>query len=483
MPPIGHIAGVAATALLVLVLLAYTGLLKFMVLTLFLFASASLSVLVTQPFSGALIRLRANYLPRAITLEALMEDGAERGTLPSTFLSERRSAAKIGPVVSGMYAMIMRTKRLEGWAGLYKGAAPQACQLVILTLFIYLFFDVRGHGASGSYKAAPAGPGQFGFFANLIYMLSATIASLPLQVITHRTVVHPRILSVTKIGSNLRELLSPNELAQPWRLFLLPGLLPAMLLHLSWIGIFTRLMRQLLVPALGGLQPPTSAGDNDKTYHGNAPSTLEFSTIGLTIYLLWNLLSVAVLAPLECAIVRLAVQRPERQQPLHLAYASRAASGSQPASYNHQAAARTTENLPRASFTIDDEEEADAEPLDAAPSKPSTAASRADDNDNNSGGPSLPGAGPASTTYVRQDAHILNGTEPPEPVIALRPCDEPQSEAEAMAAGAEGFGAPVVERYSGLVHCLRLMVDEEGLESLQRGAWVTGVGVLAGALV
>ncbi|KAK0520792.1 hypothetical protein OC835_007092 [Tilletia horrida] len=470
MLPVGTIAAAAASALLLLILLAYTGLLQLIVLTIFLFASASLSVLITQPFSGALIRLRANYLPRAITLEALMEDGAERGTLPSAFLTERRSAAKIGPVVSGVFAMLLRTKRLEGWAGLYKGAAPTACQLVILTLFIYLFFDVRGHGASGSYKAAPAGPGQFGFFANLIYMISATVASLPLQVITHRTVVHPRILSYRNIGSNLRELLSPNELAQPWRLFLLPGLLPAMLLHLSWIGIFTRIVRQLFVPSLGGLPSPTPAGDNDKTFHGNAPSTLEVSFIGLSIYLAWNILSVVVLAPLECAIVRLAVQRPERQQPLHLAYASRAGSSSEPASYNHQAhvaAPAASSSPPRASFTIDDEDDAEAERADAAATAAAAAASS----------PEPAAAAP------RPDHHILNGTEPPEPVIALRPCDEPQTEAEAMQAGAEGFGAPVVERYTGLVHCLRLMVDEEGYESLARGAWVTMIGVLGGAFV
>ncbi|KAE8216802.1 hypothetical protein CF327_g54 [Tilletia walkeri] len=466
MPPISHILGVAATGLLVLILLAYTGLLKLIVLTVLLFFSACLSVLVTQPFSGALIRLRANYLPRAITLEALMEDGAERGTLPSAFLSERRSAAKIGPVVSGVIAMILRTKRLEGWAGLYKGAVPTACQLVILTLFIYLFFDVKGHGATGSYKAAPAGPGQFGFFANLLYMLSAMIASLPLQVITHRTVVHPRILSFRNIGSNLRELLSPNELAQPWRLYLLPGLLPAMLIHLFWIGIFTRIVRQLFVPSLGGLKSPPTAGDHDKTFHGNAPSTMEISFIGLSIYLIWNGISVLVLAPLECAVVRLAVQRPERQQPLHLAYASRSAGA---ASYNHQAsaaaaAAASPEQPPRASFTIDDEEDdvGDGERNDASQADPT---------------PSEPQA-----NQYQSDHHILNGTEPPEPVIALRPCDEPETEAEAMQAGAEGFGAPVVERYTGLVHCLRLMADEEGYESLARGAWVTAIGVLGGAV-
>lgn len=38
-----------------------------------------------------------------------------------------------------------------------------------------------------------------------------------------------------------------------------------------------------------------------------------------------------------------------------------------------------------------------------------------------------------------------------------------------------------MERYTGLRDCLNKMVEEEGMESLGRGAWVTLLGVLGGS--
>ena len=68
---------------------------------------------------------------------------------------------------------------------------------------------------------------------------------------------------------------------------------------------------------------------------------LELSPVGLPIFVLWNVLSVIILSPLECAIIRLSTQRPERQNPLHRAYA-RVPNGSNatgPSPYSHQATA------------------------------------------------------------------------------------------------------------------------------------------------
>ncbi len=79
----------------------------------------------------------------------------------------------------------------------------------------------------------------------------------------------------------------------------------------------------------------------------------------------------------------------------------------------------------------------------------------------------------ASTRYTSPS---FSGGEPPEPVIALRPIEEQTAEE----AAAE-FGAPVVTRYTGLVDCLNKMVDEEGIESLGRGAWVTLLAMFAGS--
>ena len=156
--------------------------------------SIGLSVLISQPFNGAIVRLRANYLPKAVSLDNVLEDGAATSAsapraLSSFLLSERRSTAKIGPVVPGVFSMMFRTKRLEGWAGIYKGSIPVAIQIFTLSTLTFIFFSGASASSPGSaYKAGPAGPGQFGFFANLFYMLFVAMAALPLNVITDRYV-------------------------------------------------------------------------------------------------------------------------------------------------------------------------------------------------------------------------------------------------------------------------------------------------------
>lgn len=85
--------------------------------------------------------------------------------------------------------MLLRTKRLEGWQGVYKGSIPVGCQLFLLAVVTSTLFDVDGHstaGAGGGYKAAPTAPGQFGFFGNLAFMSFVAIISLPLNVLTYR---------------------------------------------------------------------------------------------------------------------------------------------------------------------------------------------------------------------------------------------------------------------------------------------------------
>jgi hypothetical protein len=337
----------------------------------------------------------------------------------------------------------------------------------------------------------------------------------------YSAIVHPHILTFRNPRKSLGELLSYSEFAQPWRLYLTPGLLAAELVHITWIGLFTRIVRHIAVPALGGLPPSTPASPGDDTYTGPSSGNLEVSTFGLAFFLSWCVFSVIILSPIECAIVRLSVQRPERQQPLHLAYARVAqnAAPSGPAPYNNQAQAsqqalgqnggangykdtapapaakvgRTPEETP---FAIaDDEEEEEIEAAAKQPEgKDNTTSSNAKAtvggvNTETStspppvaasapGGPPLPrvigGGPPAQNTFANYSG------PPSEPVIALRPCDEPQSAEEAARAEEEGFGAPTVERYNGMVDCLNKLVDEEGIEALYRGAWVTLLGVLVG---
>lgn len=175
------------------------GIVGFIASIIILAISITLSVLISQPFTGALVRLRANYLPKAVSLDNVLEDGSlggqengVRGVTPRAisgyFLRERQSTAKIGPVVNGIFSMLSRTKRLEGWPGIFKGYAPVVCQLFVLGLFTFLFYNVGGITGTGGgqYRAAPSGPGQFGFWSNLFFMIITSLVALPLNVITNR---------------------------------------------------------------------------------------------------------------------------------------------------------------------------------------------------------------------------------------------------------------------------------------------------------
>lgn len=286
----------------------------------------------------------------------------------------------------------------------------------------------------------------------------------------------------------------------------------------------------MLVPNLGGLAEPTPAAPGDTKY--SAPSSVEVNPLALVIFLLWCAFSVVALSPLEVVTVRLATQRPERQQPLHLAYAHLGNGNSNaPASYSHQAsvqrrdgafadevpatdkplpsqpeAADAEEEAPgRPSFAIEDEDEETPEPR--GPSSGDTArdplieeggeegrqqqqqqgqsrtSPQQGRGQRNIGGQSIPAPPPPHLRNSSSYHHHHSGggyDEPAEPVIALRPVEEPNSSTSAGAEG-QGIEEQAVQRYEGLKDCLDKIVEEEGVEALYRGAWVTGIGALLGA--
>ncbi|PWN42007.1 hypothetical protein IE81DRAFT_324008 [Ceraceosorus guamensis] len=484
----------------------------------FLVITISVSLLISQPLTGALVRLRANYLPKALSLDSVLEDGstnlgsgANPRAISAYFLRDARAAAKIGPVVNGVWGMLQRTYRLEGWSGIYRGSAPVAIQLMSLGFIAGVIFNTGAISASGgAYRSAPASPDKFGFWGNLFFMALVAIVTLPMSVITTRTIVHPRALPMTTPMRNLRELLSPSEYAQPWRLFQVPGLLAATLLHVSWVGLATRLVRYLTVPALGGLPPVKPAAPDDQYFSGPTDESLKVGALGLAIFLAWNVASTLILSPVEIVIVRLAVQRPESQQPLHMAFAPRA-NGNAPNSFSHHNASQRSDNYrdgsnapdkplpqqpsdaaepaPRPSFAIEDEEE--DEGASEAPRSNGSGHAYRDTEDEpvkptQANHESARPASVAGAAFAREQAPFLptssdHLSQQREPIIALRPCDQPLTASAAQEAAEQGFGAPVVERYEGFVDCLNKLVDEEGVEALYRGAIITLLGTLVGS--
>jgi hypothetical protein len=93
-----------------------------------------LGVALTMPFHGALIRLRANYNPKAIGLEGAENRWVGRILTPRPILhpilhlhfglgrfADLAVGHRVGPTLTSLFGTLRRVKRLEGWYGLYKG--------------------------------------------------------------------------------------------------------------------------------------------------------------------------------------------------------------------------------------------------------------------------------------------------------------------------------------------------------------------------
>lgn len=360
------------------------------------------------PIVGALVRHRANYLPKAVSLGNVLQDGQE--TEPADYARhsllwrDARASAKIGPVVTGVFDMMRRIVRLEGYRGLWKGITLQVifcvCILLLqLLIFGTLFFVVPSKGA---YPPSPSTQ-----VLVVLYAFAFTAILVPIDILTSRAIVHPRLLNWRYPRACFAEIMSHDELAQPWRLYLVPGMITGTLARTFWTVVLGALAARVSpFPSAAPEPEPAAPGDTD--YSGPSSDTPRISVLSIAAYIVWIAASVCVLTPLNCALVRLAVQRATGQQPLHNAYAGAA-------EYNHQAGVTQAEPEP---------------------------ASRSPDG------------------------------IPPEPVIALRPCDDSGNEAQF------GFGAPPVQPYTGVIDCLRKMVDEEGVESIWRGVVFTLIGSL-----
>ncbi|TCD69808.1 hypothetical protein EIP91_006121 [Steccherinum ochraceum] len=236
---------------------------------LLLLVSLAISLLISIPLVGALVRLRANYNPKGLQLDD------EGNVEPHT-----------GPVVTTFFGMLRRVKRIEGWAGLYKGLMPSLIETTFLTLFavIALNGNPRQHGRTT--------PPESGIIGTLIYAAFSIILSMPATILTYRAITTPYKLPYFRLMYSLRILLTPTERRRPWILFLTPGLFLAQFLRSAYLIIVLRTIRRFLVPTT-----------SDTT------SGFEIHPIKFTVYAVIAILSTAVLCPLEVMTTKLAIQR------------------------------------------------------------------------------------------------------------------------------------------------------------------------------
>lgn len=106
------------------------------------------------------------------------------------------------------------------------------------------------------------------------------------------------------VRASFAQLLSRDELRAPWRLYALPGLLPAMLLRKVWATGLLLLFQDALLPRFVAVKGDATPGPDGPNVH-----TISFSWVHLLGYVVWNVLSLVVALPLDCIITRLITQR------------------------------------------------------------------------------------------------------------------------------------------------------------------------------
>ncbi|KAI0930416.1 hypothetical protein AcW1_009117 [Taiwanofungus camphoratus] len=230
--------------------------------------SIVISLLITVPLTGALVRLRANYNPKGLQLDP------EGNFQPHT-----------GPVVTTFFGMLKRVKRIEGWAGLYKGMMPTLMGSVVLTVFAVTVLDATNPTYQGRVN-----PPAAGVLGTLAFSLFSMLVSLPVAIITYRSITTPYRLPYARPIYSLRILLTPTERRRPWILYMTPGLLLAEVLHVGFTALVLRFVRSLLLPA-------PNSGD------------YSLSTVKFGVYIAIEILSTAFLCPLEVVATKLAIQR------------------------------------------------------------------------------------------------------------------------------------------------------------------------------
>ncbi|WFC95620.1 hypothetical protein MBRA1_002271 [Malassezia brasiliensis] len=225
-----------------------------------------------MPVFGALVRVRAAYRP-----------------VSSDHTSSASGAhTDVRAFVRGLFSHwndvvheIQHTRAVEGIRGLYRGSTVAFVQIVGETLLSFLVYE-RASVLGSTLGRLPHWVRVTGS------SLVLTLMDLPFEVVLQRCA----------------QLLSRDELRAPWRLYAVPGLLPAVLLRKVWtMGLFL-VFPSVLFPRFVAVNGDATPGPEGSNVH-----TLSFSWAHLLGYVVWNGLSLVVALPLDCIITRLATQR------------------------------------------------------------------------------------------------------------------------------------------------------------------------------
>ncbi|KAI0086293.1 mitochondrial carrier [Irpex rosettiformis] len=243
--------------------------------TLEAFGAPVASLAIIMPFFGSLIRLRANFIPKA-TVHLDVEGNIVRNT--------RRDAASL-------FDILARVKIIEGWGGLYKGFVPMLLQTCLSMLFIFVALWPTAIRYDGGIL-------ETGWLNRLAYLAISLLLGVPAAVLSYRSVAvtTPYRLSFFRPIRAFRVLLTRTERRRPWMIYATPGLFAALLFRMAYITLFLDWLKALLVPGSTGAK----FGNIQIIY-------INSGTVRPMVAVL--LFSTIIVCPLEVVAVKLAIQR------------------------------------------------------------------------------------------------------------------------------------------------------------------------------
>ncbi|PBK90718.1 hypothetical protein ARMGADRAFT_1082448 [Armillaria gallica] len=225
---------------------------------LLLLPALAISLAVTVPFTGTLVRFRANYTPKSrIALDE--ENAAPTGFFSYTYLG-----------------MAKRVYRIEGWKGFFKGYAPLIFSFLCICIGVALLTNYQPFVWRGVPRIPP-----LGIVGTAITILLSIVLGVPYRVIVHRSMIMPYELSI----------LHP---IQSWNALLVPTLFPSGLLSA------TAIITVASTVIFGPIRNVLFTWANQLVY--------PISNLPLALYYILAIVFTIILTPLDMIATRLAVQ-------------------------------------------------------------------------------------------------------------------------------------------------------------------------------
>ncbi|KAF9468021.1 hypothetical protein BDZ94DRAFT_1318136 [Collybia nuda] len=232
--------------------------------------------LIFVPFIGILVRYRVAYHPTppitsADTEPALNTDGEGA---PNSLTRNEPPVVEPIPTYRGLWRKV---KEMEGWNGLFKGFLPTLLWNIILP-----FFWFRLNGTKIYMSPSPTTLDR-SFHSALFYNAFFCIG----LIFVYRSIMttHKLRFTSTNVSAALNALFTDYERKKPWVLWLIPGLVPALIINITLqVFVFIRLRRLISHEILP-----------------SEPMSLAYST-GVCLF------STIILAPLDVVVTRLAIQ-------------------------------------------------------------------------------------------------------------------------------------------------------------------------------